>query len=270
VAGLGQRALARAAIASWRIPGFLYRAGRALVNGIWLGLLSDAGLRALDERYYDGETTYRTDAWNERGLFDWERELVDEHFAAGGRIAVPACGGGREVLALLGAGYDATGYESHPGLAAYGNGFLAEREYPDRVRAVDRDSFPEAVGACDGVVVGWQAFSLLHGHERRVAFLAGARRSLAGDGPVLLSFFSRDGDSRELRWTAGIAGAIPRPGRWPPVELGDTLAPNRVHVFSRAEIEAELAAAGFALAEYRTLGRADENTTYAAAVGRAA
>jgi hypothetical protein len=239
-----------------------------VLNGVWLGLLSEAGLRALDEGYYDGEYAYRSDEWNERGLFDWEGELVAAHFPGGGRVAVPACGGGREVLALLGSGFDATGYESHPVLAGYGRDFLAGRGHPDRVRPVARDRFPEAAAPCDGIVVGWQAFALLHGRERRIEFLTGARGSVEAEAPVLLSFFARDGDSRELRWTAAIANAIPG-ARRPAVELGDTLAPNRVHVFSRAEIEAELSAAGFALAEYRTLGRADENTMYAAAVGRA-
>ena len=44
--------------------------------------------------------TYRDDAWNTQGLFDWERELVDAHFPKAARIAVLAAGGGREVLAL--------------------------------------------------------------------------------------------------------------------------------------------------------------------------
>src|SRR5437588_587651 len=98
--------LVRAALASAEVPRLLARGSRGLLNGVWLGVLSDDRLRALDERYYARSDLYRTSEWNERGLFWWEREAVSEHFPREGTIAVLACGGGREVLALREGGYD--------------------------------------------------------------------------------------------------------------------------------------------------------------------
>ena len=52
------------------------------------------------------------------------------------------------------------------------------------------------------------------------------------------------------------------------VELGDTLAPSRVHVFTREELEGELHEAGLRSERYRVLMEADPVTSYAYAVAR--
>src|SRR4051794_32027543 len=69
-----------------RLPNRIAHGSRALLSGLWLGLLSDAGLRRLDELYYEGTDLYRTKEWNERGLFDWESDLVERHLPPGGRV----------------------------------------------------------------------------------------------------------------------------------------------------------------------------------------
>lgn len=261
-----RRWLVAAAHASLRIPGVLAAGSRTLLNGLWLGLLSEADLAALDERFYAGAAMYTTAAWNERGLFDWERQLVEKHFDGRSRVVVTSCGGGREVLALLHMGFDAVGYESHPDLATFGRDFLAERGFPDRVRMSPRDAFPPDSGACDAVVVGWGAYSLIHDPARRRAFLDEARRAVRGDGPILLSYLQRASDDRELRWTAAVASRLRRlRGKTPP-EIGDTLAPNQVHLFSHAQLVDELCAAGLTLASYWTTGQADQTTSYGCAV----
>jgi len=264
-----RRALAGVVLASARIPTGLTQLSRAAINGLWLGVLSDAALRALDERYYDAAAVYRSADWNEKGLFAWERELIEEHFAGRERIVVAACGGGREVLALRREGFDATGYEPHPGLAGYAARFLADRGHPGRAHSSPRDGFPTEAVACDGVVVGWGAYSLVRGRDRRVALLGEARRLLPQGGPVLLSFFARETFSRELRYTMALANRLQRLGRGHPIELGDTLAPNLVHVFTRAQLADELAAAGCDLVAYGVIGPADGGTNYAAAIARA-
>lgn len=251
-----------------RIPDRLAAASRAVLNGLWLGTLSDAALQALDERYYEREAVYRTAAWNEAGLFPWERGMIEDHFGDGGRVVVVGCGGGRQVLALLEAGFDATGYETHAALAAHAADFLAAHGHRGRARPIDRDTFPPV--DCDGAVLGWGTFSLVHGRRRRQALLAAARARLPAGGPLLLSFFARARDSRELRWTAAAANALLSVLRRPPVDLGDTLAPNLVHVFSRSELERDARDAGFELLDYGVIGEAAPNTTYAAATLRAA
>src|SRR5205085_4597492 len=124
-------------------------------------------------------------------------------------IVVPAAGGGREVLALAEAGFDAIGYEPHPGLTEWGRDFLAARGHEGRVRQAERDEFPALdAGGADGVLVGWGAYSLIHTRDQRVRFLAGARRALPAGGPLIVSFFERPGGSRELTWTTGAANAV--------------------------------------------------------------
>lgn len=259
--------LVKATLATNRLPGLLEQASRAVINGVWLGLLDDARLRRLDETYYDGEPEYRTREWNERGLFPWEEELVATHFEGCTRVVVTSCGGGREVLALSRAGFDAVGFEPHPALASYAAQLLADHGVVDAAHPVGRDAFPADRGPWDGAVVGWGAYSLMHTRARRVAFLAQARPHLVPGAPVLLSFFDRAADGRELRWTAAIANGLRRVrGDERPLELGDTLAPNLVHVFTKDELAGEVDAAGFDLRSYGVTGRAENGVRYAAAV----
>jgi hypothetical protein len=240
--GLAMRSL----LACNRVPGRAGRALRGLLGGVWLGLLDEGALRRLDERYYEADRTYRSAEWNARGLDPWEREAVQRAFAPGQRIAVAACGGGREVLALVESGYDATGYESHEMLRAFGECFLSGRGLRDRVRPALRDSWPES-GACDGAVVGWGALSLISPRPRRQSFLAGAAAAVAPGGRLVLSCFEQAGGGRELRLVFGIASRLRALRRAAPVEAGDAMAPNLVHLFTREELSDELQAAGWRL-----------------------
>lgn len=263
-----EKRLAAAVLATGRLPSLLSSTARAVVNGVWLGLLSEAAVTAVDELYYAGEEAYRTDPWNERGLFDWEREAVARHFPAGGRVTVAACGGGREVLALLREGYAADGYESHDDLLGFAARFLTRHGHGGRAHPCPRDAFPPDATA-DAAILGWGAYSLVHGRQRRQRMLAQARACLPSDGPLLLSFFERSQLGRELTWTAAIANALRRVRDRPPVEPGDTLAPNRVHVFTPHQLAEEANASGFAVAEHRTIAPADGAILYAYAVLRA-
>ena len=263
-----RRRLLAVASRSARVPAVLAAASRTVLNGAWLGLLAEDEIADLDRRYYEQAGEYRSVAWNEQGLFDWERRFVDEHLVAGQRVVVLAAGGGREVLGLLGLGFDAVGYEPHPGLLAAGNDLLAGHGHPGRLRRARRDELPPDAGEFDALVVGWGAYSLLRDRPHRVALLAAARTAMPADGVVLLSFLQRAADDRELRWTAGIANAERRVRRAEPVAVGDTLAPNRVHLFSAAEVAEEVAEAGLVLASTAVTGRADASTTYVRAVAR--
>lgn len=264
---LSQHRRLGAALSAVHAPQLVARGVRVAFNGVWLGLASADDLRALDERYYAGSDMYRTPEWNEQGLFGWEKELVGRHFPAGGRVLVAACGGGREVLGLLEAGFDALGEEPHEALVRYADGFLSERGHPGRVRAAPRDGFSASDDRFDALVVGWGALSLVHGRAGRVAFLAGARERLVPGAPVLLSFFETAVDGRELRWTRRVAGVLRAARRTGSRELGDVLAPNLVHVLTRERLEEELALAGLELCELKIVAQAtDEATRYAAAV----
>ena len=255
----------RSVLATGRIPGRTGRAVHAAVAGAWLARLTTAELVALDEAFYDLDALYRTDAWNERGLFGWERAAIAS-FDPGSRIVVPGCGGGREVLALLRAGFDAVGYEPHRDLAGYAERFLAAHEHPNRAHPAPRDAFPPGATP-DGVLVGWGAYSLIAGSRARIAFLAAARTALRPGGAIIVSGFHHERHRPVDRLAVAIANRGRARRALEPVELGDTLAPNRVHVFTTAELAAELGAAGLRQA---AVERVDEPVAgYAYAIGRA-
>jgi hypothetical protein len=264
----GADPLVRAAMASASLPRLLAHGSRAVINGIWLGVLSDQRLRTLDERYYATSPLYRTPEWNERGLFPWERDLFAAFLPAGGRILVVACGGGREVLALRRDGYDAFGTEPHPALARFAAEFMGARGHASSVAPARRDELGGGRGPWDAVVIGWGAYSLVHSRVRREALLVEAKDRIPSGNPVLLSYFERPPRTREPRWTKAVADPLRRVRRRPPVELGDTLGPNMFHVFTRDEIAAEASAAGFDVVCGRTVSEIDSSIAYACAALR--
>jgi len=262
----GSDRLVSAALASAELPKKLAYGARAVMNGFWLGALSDEQLRALDERYYAREAIYRTSEWNEQGLFDWEEKLVRAHFPQDGTLVVLGSGGGREVLALRRDGYDAVGYEAHPELAAFADEFMTAHGHPSQSHHVARDAFPDDVGACSGVIVGWAAYSLIHGRDRRIALLRSARAHLPRGGSVLVSFFEKRRGDREARFTRTLANGLRRLRGAAPIELGDTLRPNLIHVFNPAELADEASAAGFDIVAHEVIQELEASMHYAAAV----
>lgn len=235
---------------------------RGVVDGIWLGTMTSAQLDTLDATVYDARGRYTDDVYNGSGLQAWERRVADAYLPRGGRIVVTGAGGGREVLGLLELGYDAVGYECHPGLAAYGARFLAEQGYGDHLHRSSRSAWPSDAGSCDGVVVGWGAYTHMRGRGQRVRFLREARAALRPGGPVLLSFWTVPAWTPYLR-AVQVTGSVLRRRRGAaPLDDGDALAGSYVHHFTRAQIEDELSTAGFVPAYFR-------DVEYGVAVGLA-
>lgn len=256
-----------AILVAGRLSGRSGRVLHALLSGLGLGLLSDDQLRELDELYYARDPLYRSEAWNERGLSAWEQRAVAETLEPGSRVVVLGAGGGREVLALLGHGYDAIGYESHPELRAFGQAFLERRGHPERLLAVARDDFPE-VCRCDAVLIGWGAYSLISSEARRTCVLRSAAATAGSGGAVILSAFARPAHGRDLAMTLGVSRRLRQARKLRTLELGDTLAPNLVHVFTPDQIEAELGAGGIDMTSCRVVAQADDVTQYICAAGR--
>ncbi len=92
------------------------RLASAVHEGFWLGCLSADELNAITAGHYQQSQEYASQAHNQRGLFDWERAVLDRYFPPGSRILVAAAGGGREILGLRRAGYQAEGFECSPTL----------------------------------------------------------------------------------------------------------------------------------------------------------
>jgi hypothetical protein len=225
----------------------------AWIDGLWLGMFDREALARLDELHYEtlvahtggSPYAYSDERWNRSGLFPWEAAVADEHLPAGGQVVVTGAGGGREVLALCERGLDAVGYEPHPALVTSGRALLDRCGHPDRLHLSARDVFPGEEARCDAVVVGWSSYMLIPGRSRRVAFLKAARERLVEGGPVLLSFFVRPPEDRSFDRLVATANRIRRLRGFEPAEVGDALCPNYAHFFTRAELEEELAEAGF-------------------------
>jgi hypothetical protein len=90
-------------------------------EGFWLGCLSANELNAVTSRHYLQSRESASEEHNLRGLFDWERKVAERYFRPGSRILVAAAGGGREVLALRRAGFQAQGFECNPVLLQAGS-----------------------------------------------------------------------------------------------------------------------------------------------------
>ena len=240
----------------------LLRRGSVL-EGAWigarLGVLDREGIHALDERYYaasggDTHIDYAGEAHNTRGLFAWEAPVVERFFAGRTRILVLAAGGGREVLALRKMGFAADGFECHPGLVAAANALLAKHGFAGDVAVVPRDEAPRVERRYDGVIVGWSAYMLIQGRERRVAFLRDLRALVGLGAPLLVSFFYREGSRFRHGLIERVGNALRAARGRERVEPGDVLAPNFIHLFTEDEVRAELREAGWETVFYSTEG----------------
>jgi hypothetical protein len=272
----GRRLIGEARLLRWyrmsleRRAQFLRLFG-ATFQGVWLGIFDRALLARIDEGYFrraretvDGTPfTYVDEDYNLGGLFDWEQHAVQHHFPAPpARVVVTGAGAGREVLALLRLGYDAVGYEPSPVLRDAGDALLERQGYAGRLHLSERDAFPPDAGRCDAVMVGWGAYLLVPGRERRVRFLRAIRDALPVGGPVLCSFFVQTSQRRYYTTIASVANAIRRIRRAEPVEVGDGLIPHFVHYFTKSDVESELLDGGFRMVAF-------EEHPYSWAVGTA-
>jgi hypothetical protein len=234
------------------------RVAEAVFDGLWLGVMDRGALAEIDAAFYDRATEeangarhrYADEPHIRAGLHQWEAEIVGEAFPDGARVIVTAAGAGREVLALLGAGYDAVGFEPHPGLVAEGRTVLAQTGADERLRPCPRDVFPAVEERADAVIVGWGSYGLIPGRRRRLAFLKDAHASLPPGAPLLLSFFVRP-RRRYFGVVLRVGNALRRVRRDEALELGDALTPNFAHYFTRHELEEELRAGGFELRAFK-------------------
>lgn len=227
--------------AAWKNAGALLQ---AVYDGAWLGLLRREDLHAVDERYYDRTASYHGDAHNLRGLFDWEKTAL-EAFDGCRRVAVLGAGGGREVLALSRLGFDVTGYECNAALVRAAAELLPRQGCAAPVLHLPRDEAPADAEPFDGIILGWSAYTLIAGRAHRIDLLRRLRPLVRPGGPILLSFWTRGGDTPRFRVSAAVANAVRAVTRGERIERGDALAPNFVHLFVAAEVSAELREAGW-------------------------
>jgi hypothetical protein len=240
--------------------------GRVAFVGFWLGVLDRRTLHVIDDLAYRRRPLYQNPEYNRRGLFEWEREAIESYFPDRGRLTVIGAGGGREVLALSAMGYDVAGVECNRVLIEAANRLLREAGSGSTVSWLPRDAAPRDRGHLDGAIVGWGAYTLMVGSQRRIRFLRGLAESLASGAPVLISFNTWDGRVRHVRWIHLVANTIRRILRREPVEPGDDLAPSFIHHFTAQQVERELSEGGYELREFREQGPGWNNSGFAVGI----
>jgi hypothetical protein len=167
-------------------------------------------------------------------------------------MLVAGAGGGREVLALCQMGHEVDGFECHPELAAFANGLMQAENLSAKIDLVPRDECLDNNFVYDGLIVGWGAYMLIQGSQKRIAFLQKLRNKVSPGSPVLVSFFHRTEGAHRFKVSAAVGNGLRWVLRRSRIEVGDSLAPNYVHFFTQEELHAELRKAGFELVFYDT------------------
>ncbi|WP_170182647.1 class I SAM-dependent methyltransferase [Blastococcus colisei] len=223
---------------------------RGLVDGLWLGLASRRVLYGIDAAFYASQGQYVAEEYTRSGLTDWENAAVSEYFQHCTDIVVTGAGGGREVLALAGNGRRVTGFEPNEGMVTFGRTILEGRSDASLLVA-PRDGWPALDATFDGAVIGWGSYTHIAGRRRRVDFLRQTRSHLVAGSPLLVSVYTRPSRTRYHRAVRWVAQPLRALRRGAPIDLGDGFAPMYAHHFTREELAAELADAGFRLEVWR-------------------
>jgi hypothetical protein len=224
-----------------------------LHEGFWLGYLDPEDLAAITIRSYERSDLYNSCEHNRSGFFSWEQEFIDRFFRPGSRILVAASGGGRELIALHGLGFQVDGFECTPRLVETSQRLLQHLGIPSRVTFCPPDDVPLELTPRDGLIIGWTAYTHIFGKNRRIAFLRKLRALVPPEAPILVSFWVRGEVSpdevRVFRLAKFFRSLRGQPAD--PLEPGDHMTDRGYHhYFVETELEAELKAAGFRMCHF--------------------
>jgi hypothetical protein len=228
-------------------------------------LLDENGWLELSRHLYGRSRKYTDGSvHNDSGLFEFERLAIERYFPPPpASILVGACGGGREIFALVELGYRiASAYDPvAPFIEALRrDARLLEakaRLYVGTHQALDSMGLVSAqdsgTSRVDAVLVGWESYTHLLRAERRVAFLR-SLRSLCPRGPVLLSFFVAH-DTREAERPARVRSGLRRllGTDESMFEAGDGVhgGTGGIHYFTETTFVAEAERAGYTVRHYQ-------------------
>lgn len=230
--------------------------------GFWLGFLKTEDIHLVDDIYYNKTRQYRDESYNLSGLWQWEKQVLERYFSSSKSLLVGAVGGGREALALCKLGYEVDAFECNSNLVEFANQLMQKEGYIPNIKIAPRDRCPDSDKKYDGIIVGWGAYMLIQGKNKRIAFLQSIHQQAKVNAPLLISFFDYSGIQTYHKIIAKIANLIKVFLGGEPIEAGDSLVPDYVHYFTKDEIEREFQAAGFELIMY-------SNDEYGHAVGLA-
>jgi SAM-dependent methyltransferase len=226
------------------------RAGELASRGVMhvgAGLLGPAELRDVAmERWQDFGAT---DRFVDQGLMPFEAVLYPRFLRKEDAVLLVGCGTGRDLVALLRAGYRVDGLEPAARAAAAARAALLARGLDATVTIGRLEDAPLA-GPWDAIVLSWYCYSYVFPREARIAALARLRRHLRPGGRILVSYITADRPPR--RAPLAITTAVARLSRsgWR-LEPGDVLRSeggflHREHHFRPGEFAAEVREAGLA------------------------
>lgn len=198
----------------------------------------------------------------DRGLFSWERALLDHPAVPrSGRALVGAAGGGRELLALCERGYAVDAFEPSEPLARSCasvaarcvNARALRGSYRDLDAALQhqgplaelRDRGPYAL-----VMLGWRSLSHVLEAADRVALFAALAR-LAPGAPVIISFAPVSPSTRARTALRATFTRLRAPASAPRGAMFFPSAGFAV-ALDRGQIEAAAAGAGYSIAVFET------------------
>ena len=225
---------------------------RHCIDGLTLGLFPDALLDHLTYAWYTRSRQYHDPAHNHRGLFEWERLVIEQEFPPAARVLLTSAGGGREALALLAGGHAVVATECVASLAQAlaRNLEPATRAGTARVLHLPPDQVPTDLGPFDAGIVGWGGYCHLQPRPVRLAFLRSFQAALKPGAPLLLSFLgATPGHSRSARAVALLANIIRAPRRARRIEPGESTWSGFARHFAPGEVTNEVQAAGFLAGE---------------------
>lgn len=178
-------------------------------------------MQELNRIYYAKSRQFNDGAFNDSGLFDWERQVIDQLFPTSGRVLITSAGGGREVSAMVTRGFQVVATECVPELHS-----RMLRTFADSVRPVEIILAPPTMipdGPFDAAIIGWGAYSHLQGRQVREVFLNDISVRLRPGGVLLLSYLGQSASRRGEGLMLAIANALRRLRKRRRVESGETL-----------------------------------------------
>jgi hypothetical protein len=228
----------------------LHGGAQALFEGFWMGLLPESIDDVISEQSYGEGDSYTNDGHLDSGFHFWEEIAIRKHFPPRSRILVGSAGGGRELIALSRAGFEATGFECSRAMVEAGKRALAQRSIAATLDWAPPSVAPKTGSTYDGVIVGWNGYCYISPRARRISFLKDLRDQMKPRAPLLVSAAMRVPHGRLLQWTPRIANAVRIcTFRAPVFEPGDSFSRRPKMHFTRRQLRTELEEAGFTVAD---------------------
>jgi SAM-dependent methyltransferase len=181
------------------------------------------------------------------GLMPWEQAFYQRFLKPDDDVVVVGCGTGRDLIALIRAGYRARGVEPAPAAAAIARQMVTKLGLEARVEACGIEH-AAVDGAVDAYVFSWFCYSYIPERETRVAILGRLRQRLRRDGRILISYLTAETPGRRVPTAVTNFAARLTRSDWR-AEANDALTPATrglyfEHAFLPGELEGEAEAAG--------------------------